>query len=398
MVTGNYEVIKSVNISLILDALRHHGELSRSDISRITGLTTGTITNLVNKLLEYGIVEEIGAVSSPIGGRKPILLRLNPRGGYAIGIEITTTRIKAILFNLLAEPMMRLEREGSYRYHEGLEIILEIIEKFKRSLGKAENQLLGVGVSVPGWVHFSSGKIYNLPNLSGWVNVQLKDNLEQAIRLPVFVDNDANLAALGELWFGQGKNVDQLIYILVDDGIGAGFVLQHQVYHGKGYSVGELGHVSFGISDEECPCGNKGCLDVTASAKAMERTYKKLTGEEISIDQLNQRFASGDENARRILMDSAELLGRGLGSLINLYGPDTVILGGRMIYQNPFYGELLKEAALKNALPVMTQQVSITNTQLKEDSSIYGCVAMVFQSTLQPYSLRALGTHSVHLT
>ncbi len=390
MITGNYEVIKSVNISLVLDALRQHRELSRTDIARMTGLTTGTITNIVTKLLEHGFVKEKGSVRSSSGGRKPTLLELHAEGGYAVGIEIRTTAIKASLVNLLAEPLVTLEKPGMFRYAQGLEIITEMVEKFQQSLGRAHEKMLGIGVSVPGWVDFTMGKIHNLPNLPGWENVYLKNDLEMILKPPVFVDNDANLSAQGELWFGQGKGFGQLIYILVNDGVGAGFVFNQQIYRGKGYSVGELGHVYFGGSEEICRCGKTGCLETVASGKAMETKYRRLTGETITVEEIKQRLLAGEEQARQVVLQAADALGRGIGALINLFGPDSIILGGRVFRHNQEFIDAVKEAALKYALPVMSQGVSIGVSKLKEDSSIFGAVALVFQSVLQPYSLYAL--------
>lgn len=394
MVTGNYEVVKSVNTSLVLDALRQHEELSRAEIARMTGLTTGTITNIVKTLLEYGLVEEIGSGASIGGGRKPIILKLNPEGGYAIGIELSTLGIKAILVNLLAEPLTRLEKPGVFRYQQGLEAITEMIEILKRSLGDARAKLLGIGVSVPGWVHFSSGKIRNLPNLPGWENTYIKKDLEKIVHLPVLIDNDANLAAQGEVWFGQDKSLEQLIYILVNDGVGAGLVFHHQIYHGNGYSVGELGHISFGFGDEICQCGKTGCLDTMVAAKAIEKKYHRITGKKQSLEEIKQYLQLGDEQARHVMMEAADTLGRGISTLINLCGPDTIILGGRVIRENRLFFEAVKEATLKYALPIMSQEVLITSSRLDEESSILGSVALVFQSVLQPYSLYALGKPS----
>ncbi|MBO8171500.1 MAG: ROK family protein [Bacillaceae bacterium] len=391
MLTGNYEIIKSVNISLVLDALRHHEQLSRSDIARLTGLTTGTITNIVHKLIDHGLVEETGSSTSSTGGRKPILLRLAARGAYAIGIEVTTTGIKGMLVNFLAEPIHTLEKPGVFRYQQGLYSIADLIKELQQHLPDEQDKLLGVGISLPGWVHFATGKVQNLPNLPGWENVNLKDDLEQEIRLPVFIDNDANLGALGELWFGKGRMYQQLIYILVEDGIGSGFVFNHQVYHGRGYTVGELGHIPFGGSDQPCSCGNRGCLDVTASNRAMLRNYATRTGENITIEALNSRFQQGEEAARAVMEECADRLGRGCGALINLYGPEAIIIGGTVVHQNPHFLDLVKEATLKYALPVMSREVLLTGSQLKERSGLYGCVALVFQSTLQPYSLQSVG-------
>lgn len=387
MVTGNYEVIKSVNISLVLAALRRHQELSRADLARVTGLTTGTITNIVNKLLEHGFVKEKGSVRSSSGGRKPILLELDAEGGYAVGIEIRPTGIKAILVNLLAEPLVTLEKPGAFRYAQGLELITEVVENFQQSLGPAREKLLGIGVSVPGWVDFAMGKIHDLPNLPGWENAYLKNDLAKTLSAPAFVDNDANLAAQGELWFGQGKGFGQLIYVLVDDGVGAGFVFNHQVYRGKGYSVGELGHISFGGGEDICRCGKTGCLETAASGQAIETKYQRLTGETLTAEEIKQRLLAGEEQARQVFHEAADALGRGIGALINLYGPEAIILGGRVFRQNQDFAALVKEAALKYSLPVMSRDVCIGVSQLKEDSSIFGAAGVVFQSVLQPYSL-----------
>lgn len=390
MVTGNYEVIKSINTSLVLDALRIHRELSRSDIARITGLTTGTITNITNKLLELDLIREIGASSSASGGRKPVLLQINDDGAYSIAVDIRTTSIEIRLVDLRATTIESIKKDGIFNMEDGMKVIIDSIDSLREEDFLQGEKLLGVGISIPGWLDYQSGRIIKIPNLAGWDNYPIKDELEDVLNLPVFIENDANLSALAELWFGKGKAYDHMIYVLIEDGIGSGFILNRQVYRGNGVSVGELGHLPISSEDRMCNCGNKGCLDTISSAMAMVDRYKEVKNESITFDDFIELVKREDELALQIIKEAADNLGIGISILLNLFHPQAIIIGGKVVDSIPSFVTYVKQTVAKKTLFPMLQNMVILTSDLEDNSTILGAVALVYQSTLQPYSLNSI--------
>ena len=388
MVTGNYEVIKSVNTSLVLNTLRIYKELSRSDLTRITGLTSGTITNITNKLLELNLIKETTIPSSGTGGRKPILLKMNEKGAYAIAVDVRINSIEILLVDLEAKIMDTFISNEIYTVEAGMKVIIEKINWLVNK-NNIKDKLLGIGLSLPGWIDYERGRIVNLPNLPGWENFPLKTELEHALHYPVFIENDANASALGELWFGKGKTYNNMIYVLVEDGIGSGFILNQQIYRGNGISVGELGHLSISNEKRLCSCGNVGCLDTVASAKGMLTKYQEKTTNSVNFNELIERIKADDLEANQIMNEAAEELGLGISILVNLYHPEAIIFGGKVMKQAPNFLPLVKKALSRKALKPIVQDMVFLSSDI-ENSSILGAVALVFQSTLQPYSLKSV--------
>lgn len=389
MVKGNYEVIKSINISLVLDAIRVNKEISRSELSRITGLTTGTITNIATRLIDLGLIEESGSSTLGTGGRKPILLRLNNTGAYAIAVDIRTTSIEIRLVDLNAKTIDNIKKQGSYTVEEGIREIIEGV-KFLISKWGVLNKLLGIGVSVPGWLDYNTGKIIKLPNLIGWDNYPIKQELENALGLSVFIENDANLSALGELWYGKGKSYQHMIYVLVEDGIGTGLILNQQIYRGNGIGVGELGHLPIATEQRLCSCGNVGCLDTVAPAKAMLERYQEQTNKEITFEDFLTLINAKDTVAIKLMNEAAYNLGTGISILVNLFHPEAIYFGGKVIETIPNFLSLVKQTVHNKALDPMLQNMVIASSDSNDNSSILGAVALVFQATLQPYTIKSL--------
>lgn len=389
MVKGNHEVIKSINISLVLDAIRGNKEISRSELSRITGLTTGTITNITTRLIDLDLVEESGSSVLGTGGRKPILLRLKNTGAYAIAIDVRTTSIEIRLVDLNAKALDSIKKDGYYTVEEGIKEIIEGIG-FLIKRWNISDKLLGIGISLPGWLDHSSGKIIKLPNLMGWDNFPIKQELESVLGFPVFIENDANLSALGESWYGKGKNYQHMIYVLVEDGIGTGLILNQQIYRGNGIGVGELGHLPIATEQRLCSCGNVGCLDTISPAKAMIERYQEQTNEEVTFDDFLALINAKDAMAIKLMNEAAYNLGVGISILVNLFHPEAIYFGGKVVEMIPNFLSLVKQTVHNKALDPMLQNMVITSSDFNDNSSILGAVALVFQATLQPYTIKSI--------
>jgi len=387
ILTGNYEVVKSINASLILSTLRKNGALSRSDLTKITNLTSGTVTNIINSLLKLDLVEEIGISDLATGGRKPVLLQLKRDGAYTIVIELTTKGIIASLVDFLGTTIVKEEKNGLFSPEDGTRQILELID-YLLIISNVAKDPIGVGISVPGIVDSDSGKIIDLPQLVGWQNYLLKQELEESLKIPVFIENDANLAALGELWFGKGKDYQNFAYILIEDGVGAGFIINNKLYRGNGRGVGELGHLPITNSNLKCACGNIGCLDTLVAAQGLVATYQERTEKKVSFNDFVSLFVQNDEEALNVVHEAAKYLGLGIGIIINLFHPEAIIIGGKVIELLPEYLTLLKKEVTFNTLPKFHNDLLFLQAEFSRDIKRLGAVALVFQELFQPYSLQ----------
>jgi len=236
--TGDQALVREINLSIILNCLRETSPLSRAQLAEITGLNKTTVSSLVRELIARHFVREIGFDSSG-GGRPAVLLELNPDAGCIIGLEIGVDFILAILTDFKAQVLWR-HREDTDQT-EGQEAILaralDIVRQALTVSQSIHSPVLGIGLGVPGLVDVSSGTLLFAPNLK-WRDVPLHEVFSQEFDVPVFVDNDANVAALGERYFGAAQRSKDFVYLSIGVGLGGGIVLDGQLYRGIGGYAG----------------------------------------------------------------------------------------------------------------------------------------------------------------
>ncbi|GAB6273539.1 MAG: glucokinase [Peptococcaceae bacterium] len=256
-----------------------------------------------------------------------------------------------------------------------------------------KDRVRAVGIGVPGPLNVKEGVVYQAPNL-GWREVPIRQILEEALKLPVYIENDANLAAIGENLKGAGAGVKDLIYVAVGTGIGGGLILNGQIYHGAGFGAGELGHMTIEPNGRPCNCGNKGCLETLASGNAMVQKALDLVkngrgqsflaavkGEpqKISPYLIAKLAAAGDKEALSVLEAAGTALGIGLANVINLLNPSLVILGGGALKVGRPYWKAMEKEVLRRALQAAWRQVRIVPAGLGDRSGLFGAIALACQ-------------------
>ncbi|MGB9856560.1 MAG: ROK family protein [Dictyoglomaceae bacterium] len=269
-------------------------------------------------------------------------------------------------------------------------IIEEIIENLKK-LKTHDTIALGVGCGGP--LDSEKGVILSPPNLPGWDNVPLKRDLEDALKIPVFLDNDANCACLGEYYFGAGKGVKNLVYITVSTGIGGGVIIDGKILHGQRDSAGEVGHQTILPDGPLCNCGNRGCLEALASGTAIAKRAEEavLRGEDtilkewskrekISAKMVRSAYLQGDKIAEKIWKSALEYLGIGIGNVITIVSPERVVLGGGIMNAGEEVLETVKRVVKERVKLVPIDKVEIVLAQLGEDVGIYGALALALSN------------------
>jgi len=395
-ITGNQGLVKDLNKAIVFNMIWRSAPTSRADISRASGLNRTTVSSLVNELIAEGYVIEVGVGESALG-RKPIMLQSNPDAGIIIGVELAVNCIRLIASDIMANVISRSELaiDPADGVDTIVETMLQAIKSMAASVPSTLWGLIGVGVGVPGLVRSSSGLLAFAPNLK-WRNVPLKDIMVERLGVPVFVDNEANVGAMGERWFGAGVDVQNMVYLSVGIGLGVGIVINGELYHGSAGYAGEMGHFTIQPDGPECGCGNRGCWEALASESATiarviqaieEGRPTILAGREkhkLTMDELVNACASGDEVARKALVDTGMYLGIGIAGLINTFNPDLVIVGSTVGCCSRLVLDEAEKEIRARGLTQLTKEVQVVQASLGPDSCAMGGISLVLNDLLSP--------------
>jgi predicted NBD/HSP70 family sugar kinase len=372
--------IRGINRQIVLNYVRERGPISRAEIAHETALQRSTVSLIVDELKVDGLVEEVSGEST--GGRPPILLSLRTVDAVAIGIDLGTTRTIAATSDLAGRV---LEQEEFGTDPDAQKTIRQIIDTARRLITKNKGTIEGIGISVPGLVNPETKSLF-IPHFN-WRDLPLWDELRTALGLPVTVDNDANAAALAELWFGRPeiRKIRDFIMVLVETGVGTGIVFDGQVYRGESSAAGEFGHMTIGTGAPiACASGSRECWEAFASERAALARYDKLTRGsngrgEISFAQLTDLALKGERSARAALKETGQYLGIGIANLIQGLAPEAVIVGGPIVRVWPLIAEDVKAAA-QSSICRGLPSTSIMASTLGAQPTLMGALSLVLAS------------------
>ena len=370
---------RQINRRIALSFIRHHAPLSRADLARSSGLQPSTVSAIIDELIEEGWVTE-GVGHAP-RGRRPRLLHLNAKRAGIIGVdlrpEITTVGLAGV--------DARFIDQASWRTPDDPKAFIEALRHTVATLRSAHPQVLceGMGVSLPGRVD-RDGRLVFAPNL-GWGTVNLRAMIEEAIEMPVALENAANACALAELWFGgHPEHVHNVVAVTISEGIGVGLLMNGQLVRGGDARAGEFGHVTLDENGPPCPCGNRGCWERYASNSAAVRTYLEMTASAgprnaptLSFDQLLRFVREGDRHAAAALDRMAEYLGVGLAGLITGLSPEAVVLVGEVTGAWDRIGPIVTQVVARRALP--SAATRIVPADLALQPRLRGAITLVVQ-------------------
>jgi predicted NBD/HSP70 family sugar kinase len=371
------------NRSVLLWTLFANQPCSRQDLSEATGLSSASVSNVIRELISDGIVIEAGSVDSD-GGRPRILLEMNPSRGYVAGVDVGETRVLVELFDLTMSVRARAEHGLDPREH-GVSVIVERIAASLASVisdgGADPSAVLGVGVGVPGVVE-QGPEVLVHGQTYGWDAVPLERLLQPLVGLPLFVDNGAKTMGQAELWFGAARDTRQAVVCLMGSGLGASIITGSPGRGGSSAAV-EWGHTTIELGGRSCRCGSRGCLEAYVGAEAiLDRYGLAVTGadEESALATL---VSASTSRAAEILNETALYLGAGIANLINLFGPERIILGG---WAGLLLGErilpAIREAARQHSLTHRFAQTSIELGRLGSDAVALGAATLPMERFL----------------
>jgi predicted NBD/HSP70 family sugar kinase len=373
------------NRSVVLSNLFFEGPLSRQEISRRTGLSPATVSNVTGELIEERLVVDAGMVDSD-GGRPRILLRVNPDHAYVVGVDVGETGVKVELFNLAMDALATVDHPFDTVRPEPTAVADRVLTGLTEVLaqsGTAEEAVLGVGVGVFGIVAQGLETTVHAQTL-GWHGVPFERMLRTGTSLPIFIDNGAKTLGQAEMWFGAGRGAQHAVIALIGSGVGAAIVTDGSTYRGASSSAGEWGHTTLVYGGRLCRCGAHGCLEAYVGAEAVldryrqarRRDYPAGTTEQAAIRSLIEA-ADGSKVAARILTETAGYLGSGIADLINLFNPERIVLAG---WAGLALGARLlpeiRAAAAAHALHHPYGQTSIELGRLGPDAVAFGAATL----------------------
>lgn len=370
--------IRDINRQIVLNYVRELGPISRAAIARETALQRSTISLIVDELRIDGLIEEVSGEST--GGRPPSLLSLRTVDAVAIGVDLGTVKTVMASSDLAGRVLEQEEFPTDPDVKKTLE---KIVDCSQRLIGKTRGAIEGIGISVPGVVDPENGNLY-VPHFN-WRNAPIAETLTQATSLPVSIDNDANAAALAELWFGRPeiREVRDFILVLVEEGVGTGIVFDGQVYRGEGGTAGEFGHMTIGAgAPVECAVGSRECWEAFASERAAVARYQKLArsnGDDVSFSVVMDLALKGERNARAALKETARYLGIGIANLIQGLAPEAVIVGGPIARVWPVIVEDLK-ASVDSSICRGFPSTPILDSTLGSEPTLMGALSLVLAS------------------
>lgn len=380
--------IRDINRQIVLNYVRERGPISRAEIAYETALQRSTISLIVDELKTGGLLEEVSGEST--GGRPPILLSLRTADAVAIGVDLGTIRTIVATSDLAGRV---LEQEEFPTDADARKTTAEIIKRARKLIKKNKGTIEGIGVSLPGLVDTESGTALFVPYFK-WHDLEISKEIGDETGLAVSADNDANAAALAELWFGRPevREVRDFIIVLIEEGVGTGIVFDGQVYRGENGSAGEFGHMTIGEgAPVACAAGSRGCWEAFASERAALARYEKLMNSSnskgrIKFSQLVDRALKGETAAQAALKETAHYLGIGIANLIQGLSPEAVIVGGPMVRAWPLIAEETKRAVEKSICRGLPPARIIAST-LGEQPTLMGALSLVLAAKFASVSL-----------
>lgn len=388
--TGKKHHIREINKSSIMQVIQENGAVSRAEISRILGLTPATISKNISALIAEGLVKE-SSIGSSNGGRKPILLEIDESCVFFIGVDIHKDGVEAAAVTLTGNIVAREVKAFGNAQGDFKKVVIECISTVRKRMGGKRFHAIGVGMH--GIVDTNRDLSIFAPAM-GSHNLKLKSYIEKSQNIPVFIDNDSNAMALGESQFGQASGIRDFVFLNVSRGIGAGIVLNGELYRGSRFAAGEIGHVRVVENGSRCVCGNYGCLDTVATEYSVIKdiTNAIQTGvpsvlKEMTRGNLHAITSEMVFNAAkmgdRCTLDALEKMGRYIGValsyVMNILNPEMIIIGGSMSLVGDYFMQVLTNTTQALSLKESMPGVKIILSSLKENVGVLGSAALGIQ-------------------
>ena len=389
----------------IFNIIRQNGEINRMGITELSGVSKSTISHQINKLMKLGLIEEKAPSDS---SQRKLKLRIKGDIGFVAGVFLGTTTLSLIIFTL----DMQIVAEKTYLFDsisEPESCNREIISQLRLLCEEQQiERLWGIGIGFPFPVNFRAGKPDSPPNVPLWHGYPLKELYEREFGCPVLVDNDVNVMALGESYLGCTQDEQNFLFIKVGTGIGAGLMVDGQIYRGANGCAGDIGHIAVDGSSVQCHCGNRGCLEAISGGKALavKAEEKAQSGESpflagrlqahghLKAVDINDGAIAGDLTCIQLIKDAGHTIGEVSAKLVNFFNPSSIVVGGGLSgFGNLFIGAI-RESIIRRSLHLATYELNVCISELKEKSGPIGAGTLIldhiFSSEEFPHTIERM--------
>lgn len=394
----NLPSIGTFNRSVVLDAVRRSdGGISRVELAASTGLSPQTITNVTRRLLQDGLIREAGKlVDGP--GKPRLLLALEPRSRYAVGVHLDPSFITSVVTDLQGHVVADLRIRTPRRALPELVLdrMITSLDDLMTTVTPQRERFLGIGIAAPGPIDAEGGSVLTAPLLEGWKRVPLRDSLAEALRLPVGLEKDVTAAATAHAWRGR-PDAHDFAFLYYGTGVGAGLVIGGEVVRGNSANAGDLGHIQVSDRGPLCGCGHRGCIGDNASPAAMVRSAARagivqLPQPPLRNSDVDRAFTTlthvaraGDPAARRIVDRVARDLARAIVVLSNLLDLESVVIGGPYWDRlEPLVIDQIEAMVNTDTANILVHPLRVTSSDLGIDVAAVGAATLVLDSIYSP--------------
>ena len=386
----------------LVRALSERGAATANDLSRATGLARSTISTVLADLRRVKVVVETHGASPSRGvGRPAASFALNPESGTCVGLHLSLSEVRMMVadvsHSVITEQNIPLARD--YAPAAATETAKLAIKRAFKSEGLSLRTLLGVGVSISGPVA-PNGRVQRASILPTWAGVNIPEVFGRALELPVFADNESNCAAIAEMTYGAALGVQDFIYFTVDLGVGGAVVSRGRVLTGVAGAAGEFGHMTIDPHGELCRCGNRGCLELAASLRPALAAASRLFDRDVEIEELATLAREGDVGCARLVADTADIAGRGLGMIGAILNPGLIVIGGAAalaggVFMDSLVASYEKHTLIKREDVPKEQQVRIVAARFPRKAALMGATALVLRERPVAAARSFAASHSV---
>lgn len=384
---GSQSAVRAENARRLLKCLAECGQLTQAELSRESGLSTSTVSSVVASLARAGLVAR-DQTSSGRNGRK---VGLSANAGLVAGIEVGKRHLRVAIcrrdHEILAEERQPIAVRHDYA--DTIQLISQMIDRLVAKLGTSRSAILAAGMALPDSIDSRTHKLVNRGFLPGWLGIDIAAQSSQILGMTVFPENNVNLAALGEYRHGLGRGVPDMVYLKLDEGIGAGIITGGRLLQGATGSASEFGHLTITPSETVCRCGNRGCLDTLASGEKILSLLAPIHGAQATITEVVEAARDGDAAAARVFSDAGRTVGIALANVCNLLNPSLVVVGGKLAGVGDILLTPMREVVHSNALPSATCDLQIVPSQLGDRAELIGALSLGLREAPLPLDSEA---------
>lgn len=374
---GSQSALRESNQQRIVDTLLQSGPSTQAELSRQTGLSSATVSNIIKIMAAAGTVQTEPTTSS---GRRALLVRLLNNGAVAVGIDFGRRHVRIAIttlgYTVVAEEHVSLEI--GHRAEESIQLASDLLGLMLEQNNIAPSSVLGVGVGIPGPIDHRTNTVVQGAILPEWVGIHLPE-LEERLHFPVVFDNDANLGALAEVTWGPHNEAENLVFVKIGSGIGAGLILNGKPFYGSLGVTGEIGHETINDHGVICHCGNRGCLETVASTSVMMQLLSRGGSTPVTTSDIVRNALEGDSATLRVLDDAGAAIGRGLASIANLINPEVIVIGGPLTGLGERMLHSVRRGLIRHAVPSVGESTTLVMSALGERAEALGAAALVLR-------------------